>query len=90
VGTLRAEAQAVVDECQAFVRAMARAEAALSEMGKTLSAEERAEVLRTVLAWLGTDEVKAGFTKEVARELIGQLSAAGAYPDYQGTTDYIQ
>lgn len=90
MGSLRAEAQAVVDECKAFVRAMARVETALGTMGKTLDAEERSEVMRAVLTWLGTDEVQGGFTKEVARELIGQLSAAGAYADYQGTTDYIQ
>ena len=90
VAAMRAEAQAVVDECKTFVKAMARVEAALGTMGKTLSPEERTEVMRTILTWLGTDDVQAGFTKEVARELIGQLSAAGAYADYQGTTDYIQ
>lgn len=90
MAALRAEAQAIVDECKAFVRAMGRAEAALGAMNKTLKEDERAEVLKEVLAWLATDEVPEGYTREVARELIGQLSAAGAYSDYQGTTDYIQ
>jgi len=91
VAALRAEAQAIVDECKAFVRAMARAESSLGKMGATLTAPEGTEVLNAVLAWLGTDEVPAGYTREVARELIGQLSAAGAYADYHGSTDaYIQ
>ena len=91
MAALRAEAQAIVDECKAFVRAMGRAEESLAKMGTTLTPDERSDVLRDVLAWLATDEVPSGYTKEVARELIGQLSAAGAYADYQGSTDsYIQ
>ncbi len=88
---MRPEAQAIVDECKAFVRSMAKVEQSLGGMGKTLSAAERTEVYDAVLRWLGSDEVPGGFTREVARELIGQLSAAGAYADYRGSTDsYIQ
>lgn len=87
---MRPEAQAIVDQCKDFVRAMQRVEHALGTMGATLSKEERAEVVRAVLEYLATDEVTGPYTREIARELIGQLSAAGAYPEYQGSTDYIQ
>ncbi len=87
---MRDEAQTLVDVCKDFVRAMARAEEALATMG-ALTKDEREEVLRSVLAWLGSDEVRAPYTKEIARELIGQLSAAGMYADYRGSPDtYIQ
>lgn len=88
---MRAEAQAIVDECKVFVRAMGRVEQALGAMDRTLAPEERAEVVKEVLAWLATDEVPGAYTREVARELIGQLSAASAYADYRGSPDsYIQ
>ena len=87
---MRPEAQAIVDQCKDFVKAMARVEASLGGMGQTLAKEERTAVVQDVLAWLNTDEVKAPFTREVARELIAQLSVAGTYSDYKGTTDYIQ
>lgn len=87
---MREEAQQIVDLCKDFVRSMARVEAALGTMDTKLTKPERAEVVQTVLAWLGTNEVTGTYTREVARELIGQLSAAGLYADYQGSTDYIQ
>jgi len=88
---VRPEAQAIVDQCKEFVRAMGRVEQALGTMGTTLEKTEREEVVKTVLEWLATDEVTGAYTREIARELIGQLSAAGMYADYQGSTDaYIQ
>lgn len=88
---MRPEAQAIVEHCKEFVRAMARAEEALGSMGTSLAKEERSEVVGSVLEWLGTSEVSGAYTREFARELIGQLSAAGMYSDYQGSTDaYIQ
>jgi len=87
---VRPEAQAIVDECKDFVRAMERVERSLGTMGTTLSKEEREEVLRDVLAFVQSPEVTAPYTREIARELIGQLSAAGTYADYRGSTDYIQ
>ncbi len=87
---MRPEAQAIVDRCKEFVRAMARVEAAFGTIGTTLGKEERAEVVKVVMEWLGTDEVPDAYTREIARELIGQLSAAGMYADYHASTDYIQ
>ena len=88
---MRPEAQAIVDQCKEFVRAMGRMEQSLGTMGTTLTKEERTEVVRTVLAWLGTEEGTGAYTREIARELIGQLSAAGMYADYRGSPDsYIQ
>lgn len=86
---MRTEAQQVVDACKEFVRAMGRAEKALGTL-PALAAEERTQVVRDVLAWLGTEET-GPYTREIARELIGQLSAAGAYADYRGSPDpYIR
>ncbi|HEV8595756.1 MAG TPA: hypothetical protein VGR51_09530 [Thermoplasmata archaeon] len=87
---MRPEAQAIVDQCKDFVRAMGRVEAALGTIGTTLEKDERTEVVRTVMEWLGTDEVTGAYTREIARELISQLSAAGMYADYSASTDYIQ
>jgi hypothetical protein len=87
---VRPEAQAIVDQCKDFVRAMGRVEAALGTIGTTLEKDERTEVVRTVMEWLGTDEVTGAYTREIARELISQLSAAGMYADYSASTDYIQ
>lgn len=87
---MRPEAQAIVDECKEFVRAMGRVEQSLGAMGTTLAKQERADVVKAVLEWLATDEVAGAYTREIARELIGQLSAAGMYADYHASTDYIQ
>lgn len=77
--------------CKDFVRAMGRVEAALATMGSALSKEEQTEVLEEILGWLGTDEVSGTFTKEIARELIAQMSARAMYADYGGSPDtYIQ
>lgn len=91
MAAVREEAQRVVDVCKEFVRAMARVESELPAMAKTLTKEEREEVIREVLAFLGSDEVRGPFTKEIARELIAQMSASAMYSDYAGSTDsYIQ
>ena len=87
---MRPEAQAIVDRCKEFALAMGRVEEALGSIGTALTKEERAEVVRVVLEWLATDEVRGAYTREIARELLGQLSAAGMYADYRGSTDYIQ
>jgi len=87
---VRPEAQAIVDECKDFVRAMQRVEQSLGTTGATLSKEDREAVLREVLAFMQSPEVAAPYTREIARELIGQLFATAAYADYKGSTDYIQ
>jgi len=47
--------------------------------------------VEAVLTFLGSDEVTGAYTREIARELIAQLGAAGMYADYKGSTDaYIQ
>ena len=86
---MRPEAQQVVDACKEFVRAMGRAEKALGSL-PALTKEEREAVIRDVLVWLGTEDT-GPYTREIAREIIGQLSAAGAYADYRGSPDpYIR
>jgi DNA-binding ferritin-like protein (Dps family) len=88
---MREEVQRIVDLCKEFVTAMSRVEDAFGTIGAQLTKEERAEVVKDVLAFLGSGEVKGMYTQEVARELIAQLGAAGMYTDYKGSTDaYIQ
>lgn len=77
--------------CKDFVRSMNRVEEALGGSATRLDKEERADIVREVLVFLDSEEVTGGYTREVARELIAQLSASGLYADYQGSTDsYIQ
>lgn len=77
--------------CKDFVRAMNRVEDALGGVAAQLTKEERAEVVKEVLVYLDSKEVTGEYTKEISRELIAQLSAAGLYADFKGSTDsYIQ
>ena len=88
---MREEAQKIVDLCKEFVRAMDRVEGALGTIGTALTKEERSEMVQAVLAFLESPEVTGAYTREIARELIAQLAAAGMYADYRGSTDaYIQ
>lgn len=88
---MREEAQKVLNLCKEFVLAMNRVEDAFGTVGAQLTKEERMEIVSSVLAYLGSGEISGTYTQEVARELIAQLSAAGMYADYRGSTDsYIQ
>ena len=88
---MREEAQKVMDLCKDFVRSMNRVEDALGGIAMRLEPGERAEIVRDVIAFLDSEEVTGAYTREVARELIAQLSASGLYADFQGSTDaYIQ
>lgn len=88
---MREEAQRVLDVCKEFVRAMDRVEMTFPEMGTVLTKEEQEEVLREVLRFLSSPEVRGQFTREVARELIAQMSVSATYADYGGSPDtYIQ
>lgn len=70
---------------------MNRVEDAFGTTGTQLTKDERAEIVTTVLAFLGSGEITGAYTQEIARELIAQLGAAGMYADYAGSTDsYIQ
>lgn len=76
--------------CKDFVRSMARTEGALTGMDEALTAKEMGEALEVVLVWIQeTDELPPNsFTREVAREIIGQLSSIVMLKDYEGSTDY--
>lgn len=84
------ELHRVVDICKDFVRSMYAAEEAFSKMDEALSTEEMKEALEDVLRWIQeTDELAANsFTRELAREIIGQLSSVVALKDYEGSADY--
>jgi predicted transcriptional regulator YheO len=80
----------LVDICKSFVRSMYRTEEAVSKMDEVLSAEEMKEALKQVLAWIqDTEEIpENSFTREIAREIIGQLSGIIILKDYEGSADY--
>lgn len=80
----------VVQTCQEFVRSMYKAEETVSGMPEVLSTEEMRTVLEKVLTWIQeTDEIPVNsFTRELAREIIGQLSSILVLKDYQGSPDY--
>ena len=62
-------------------------------MHEKMSKQERQEALKAVLRWLDTSpEIPANsYTRELAREILGQLSASAFYEDYSGSSDsYIQ
>ncbi len=83
----------LVSVCQDFVRAMGRTEVSLLAFGDALSEEEWSEALERVLRWIQeTPELPPNsFTRELAREIIGQMTAGVMLRDYQGSADtYIQ
>ncbi len=59
-------------------------------MDENLSEEEMKEALGQVLTWIQeTDEIpETSFTREIAREIIGQLSGILVLKDYEGSADY--
>ncbi len=65
-------------------------EEAVSRMDENLSEEEMKEALGQVLTWIQeTDEIpETSFTREIAREIIGQLSGILVLKDYEGSADY--
>lgn len=80
----------IVDLCKSFVRAMYRCEEGVSKMDENLTTEEMKDALGEVLTWIqDTDEIPANsFTRDLAREIIGQLSSVVALKDYEGSADY--
>ncbi len=80
----------MVNICKNFVRSMYETEEAVSKMDDVLTVEEMKEALGEVLAWIQeTDEIpENSFTREIAREIIGQLSGIIVLKDYEGSADY--
>ncbi len=80
----------VVDVCKDFVRSMYATEEAVSKMDETLTQDEMRQALKEVLTWIQeTKEIpENSFTREIAREIIGQLSGIIALKDYEGSADY--
>jgi len=87
------EQEKIIGLCRNFVASMMQVEAGITTMHEKMSKEERQEALKAVLRWLDTSpEIPAtGYTRELAREILGQLSASAFYEDYSGSSDsYIQ
>lgn len=84
------EVKKLVNVCKGFVRSMWRTEEAVSKMDEVLSAEEMRDALQQVLAWIQeTDEIpENSFTREIAREIIGQLSGILVLKGYEGSSDH--
>ncbi|MFQ5907977.1 MAG: hypothetical protein ACE5JE_03990 [Thermoplasmata archaeon] len=79
----------LVGLCKDFVLAMLRTEEAVSRMDQDLTTDEMKEALGEVLTWIQeTDEIpEHAFTRDLAREIIGQLSSVVALRDYEGSAD---
>ncbi len=79
----------LVGLCKDFVLAMLRTEEAVSRMNEDLTKEEMKEALGEVLGWIQeTDEIpENSFTRELAHEIIGQLSSVVVLKDYKGSAD---
>jgi hypothetical protein len=87
------EQEKIVGLCRAFVTSMMDVEAGITAMSEKMSKAERQECLKAVLRWVDTSpEIPANsYSRELAREILGQLSASAFYEDYQGSADsYIQ
>jgi len=87
------EQERILGLCRGFVGSMVQVEAAITTMHERMSKAERQECLRAVLRWVETSpEIPPNsYTRELAREILGQLSASAFYEDYAGSVDsYIQ
>lgn len=81
------EQERIVGLCKQFVMSMVQVETAIATMHEKMSKEERRECLKEVLRWVETaPEIPSNsYTRELAREILGQLSASAFYEDYQGS-----
>ncbi len=82
------EQEKIVGLCKSFVASMMQVEAGITSMHEKMSKAERQECLKAVLQWVDTaPEIPSNsYTRELAREILGQLSASAFYEDYQGST----
>ena len=83
----------IVSLCKRFVMSMVDAENALREMQTQVPKDQRRAALEEVLTWVTTSNQipPDSYSREVAREILAQLSALAMYDDFQGSPDaYIQ
>jgi len=82
---------ALMDTCKDFVIALGRAEKTLTTVGKDLPKEERKRQVEEFFRWLDTSpEAPQGLVRDIARELVGQLTAFLMYDEFKGSTsNYI-
>ncbi len=87
------EQEKVVGLCRNFVASMVQVEVAITSMHEKMSKAERQEALKAALQWveMSPEIPPNSYTRELAREILGQLSASAFYEDYAGSADsYIQ
>jgi len=87
------EQEKIIGLCKNFVASMMQVEAGIASMHEKMSKAERQECLKAVLRWVDTSpEIPANsYSRELAREILGQFSASAFYEDYAGSADsYIQ
>ena len=83
----------IVSLCKRFVMSMVDAEKALREMQTQVPKDQRRAALEEVLTWVTTSNQipPDSYSREVATEILAQLSALAMYDDFQGSPDaYIQ
>jgi len=87
------EQDKIVGLCRNFVTSMMEVEAGITSMHEKMSKAERQECLKAVMRWVDTapESPPNSYSRELAREILGQLSASAFYEDYKGSADsYIQ
>jgi len=78
----------LMDSCKDFVIALGRAEKTISTVGKDMPKDERKRQVEEFFRWLDTSpEAPQGLVKDIARELVAQLTAYMMYDDFKGSTD---
>ena len=83
----------IVSLCKRFVMSMVDAENEMRQMQSQVPKEQRRVALEEVLTWVSTTNQipPDSYSREVAREILAQLSALAMYDDFQGSPDsYIQ
>jgi len=91
--SMNEEQEKIVALCKSFVGSMVQVETAITTMHERMPKAERQECLKAILRWVETSpEIPANtYARELAREILGQLSASAFYEDYAGSVDsYIQ
>jgi len=79
-----------VGVCKDFVLGFARVESYILENAEKHSQEEWRAALEEVFQWLQTTgEIPPNsYTRELAREILGQLTAAKMISEYRGSSDH--
>ena len=78
----------LLDTCKEFVLALDRAEKAITTVGKDMAKPERRRQVEEFFKWLdGAPEAPQGLVRDIARELVAQMTAYMMFDEFKGSTD---